>query len=45
MAANVFGSTNYCLTFADEFDGPEINRNFWKHEVTMSGGGKWEFQW
>jgi hypothetical protein len=33
-----------CLVLEDQFDGPGINKKTWKHEVTMSGKGKWEFE-
>jgi len=31
-----------CLIFNDEFDF--LDHDVWEHEVTMSGGGNWEFQ-
>lgn len=31
------------LVFSDEFD--ELDTAKWKHEITMSAGGNWEFQW
>jgi hypothetical protein len=30
------------LLFADEFD--ELNNEVWEHEITLGGGGNWEFQ-
>jgi hypothetical protein len=30
------------LLFADEFDSLDFNK--WQHEITMGGGGNWEFQ-
>ena len=30
------------LIFYDEFD--EIDLDMWDHEITMAGGGNWEFQ-
>lgn len=31
-----------CLIFNDEFD--YLDHDVWEHEITMSGGGNWEFQ-
>ncbi|KAF2887969.1 hypothetical protein ILUMI_18204 [Ignelater luminosus] len=31
------------LIFEDNFDN--LNTNKWKHEITLGGGGNWEFQW
>mmetsp|Transcript_13675 Transcript_13675/g.32497 ORF Transcript_13675/g.32497 Transcript_13675/m.32497 type:complete len:429 (-) Transcript_13675:147-1433(-) len=31
------------LVFSDDFDVFDVSR--WKHEITMSAGGNWEFQW
>ncbi|XP_047498880.1 beta-1,3-glucan-binding protein-like [Penaeus chinensis] len=31
-----------CLIFDDDFDF--LDHNVWEHEITMSGGGNWEFQ-
>lgn len=31
------------LVFEDNFDDFDVSR--WKHEITMSAGGNWEFQW
>lgn len=31
------------LIFEDTFD--ELNHKKWQHEVTLAGGGNWEFQW
>jgi hypothetical protein len=33
----------YCQVFQDEFD--TLNQKVWKHDVTLRGGGNWEFQW
>ncbi|KAJ3214218.1 hypothetical protein HDU67_001970 [Dinochytrium kinnereticum] len=33
---------NYCLKFQDDFDF--LNFDNWKHDVTLRGGGNWEFQ-
>ena len=30
------------LLFSDEFD--ELNNEVWEHELTLGGGGNWEFQ-
>ena len=36
-------SAAYCkLIFQDNFN--KFNFRKWKHEVTLSGGGNWEFQ-
>ncbi|KAI8335864.1 concanavalin A-like lectin/glucanase domain-containing protein [Chlamydoabsidia padenii] len=32
-----------CLVFEDHFDRFDLKN--WQHEITMSGGGNWEFQW
>ncbi|KAG8468955.1 hypothetical protein KFE25_007473 [Diacronema lutheri] len=31
------------LVFSDDFDDFDLRK--WKHEITMSAGGNWEFQW
>lgn len=31
------------LLFADEFD--DLNNEVWEHEITLGGGGNWEFQY
>ena len=31
------------LIFEDNFD--KFNMNTWEHELTMGGGGNWEFEW
>ena len=31
------------LIFSDEFDNG-INPFIWEHEITLAGGGNWEFQ-
>jgi hypothetical protein len=31
------------LIFEDNFD--KFNMSRWEHELTMSGGGNWEFEW
>ena len=36
---NEFGER---LVFSDEFDKFDLKK--WKHDLTMSGGGNWEFQ-
>ncbi|XP_064620833.1 beta-1,3-glucan-binding protein-like [Lineus longissimus] len=36
-------TTYPCLIFADEFD--TLNLDIWEHEITMGGGGNWEFQY
>ena len=37
--ANKFGET---IIFQDKFD--TLNFDTWQHEMTMSGGGNWEFE-
>ena len=37
--ANKFGET---IIFQDKFD--TLNFDTWQHEITMSGGGNWEFE-
>ncbi|KAI8063791.1 concanavalin A-like lectin/glucanase domain-containing protein [Gongronella butleri] len=32
-----------CLVFEDHFHRLDVKN--WQHEITMSGGGNWEFQW
>lgn len=32
------------LIFSDEFNSPNIDMKKWKHELTLGGGGNWEFQ-
>ena len=31
------------LIFDDEFDTLDFDK--WQHELTMGGGGNWEFEW
>ncbi|KAI8140183.1 concanavalin A-like lectin/glucanase domain-containing protein [Fennellomyces sp. T-0311] len=33
----------HCLVFEDHFNRFDLKK--WQHEITMSGGGNWEFQW
>ena len=35
----------FCSVLDEEFSGSVINPKTWKHEITMSGGGNWEFEW
>lgn len=38
--------SGYCagdLIFEDNFN--DLDRNRWRHEITLAGGGNWEFQW
>ncbi|KAI9092437.1 gram negative bacteria binding protein 1 [Phlyctochytrium arcticum] len=35
-------SGNFCPVFEDNFETFDLSK--WKHEVTMAGGGNWEFQ-
>ncbi|KAI9275934.1 concanavalin A-like lectin/glucanase domain-containing protein [Phascolomyces articulosus] len=32
-----------CLVFEDHFNRFDLRK--WQHEITLSGGGNWEFQW
>lgn len=32
------------LIFEDTFDGSGLNFSLWKHELTLTGGGNWEFE-
>ena len=34
---------NNTLIFSDDFD--YFNLTIWKHEITLGGGGNWEFQY
>ena len=36
-------SQNYCIAFEDNFNGP-LDNSQWRHDVTMGGGGNWEFE-
>jgi hypothetical protein len=36
---------NFCLVLDDEFNDSIIDPKIWKHEITESGGGNWEFEW
>lgn len=31
------------LIFEDTFTNPKLNLSLWKHEITLAGGGNWEF--
>lgn len=43
-ALGVFGTVRAdTLIFSDDFD--KFDFKTWKHEITMSGGGNWEFEW
>ena len=33
----------FCPIFSDEFD--KLDFTSWSHDITMSGGGNWEFQY
>ncbi len=37
-------ASNEQLIFFDDFNGPLINTSVWKHEITLAGGGNWEFE-
>ena len=41
-SADSHNNTKLVLTLEDEFD--TFNLSLWKHEITLSGGGNWEFQ-
>ncbi|OBZ81999.1 Beta-1,3-glucan-binding protein [Choanephora cucurbitarum] len=36
------GDSEYCLIFEDQFN--TFNLKTWQHEITLAGGGNWEFQ-
>ncbi|KAJ3388598.1 hypothetical protein HDU92_001416 [Lobulomyces angularis] len=36
------GSRKFCPIFTDNFD--KLNLKTWKHDITLGGGGNWEFQ-
>ena len=42
LIATSKGETELVLALEDEFD--TFNLSLWKHEITLSGGGNWEFQ-
>ncbi|KAJ3412158.1 hypothetical protein HDV05_001133 [Chytridiales sp. JEL 0842] len=33
----------FCEAFSDDFDYLDLSK--WKHDITLRGGGNWEFQW
>ncbi|KAI8973645.1 concanavalin A-like lectin/glucanase domain-containing protein [Mycotypha africana] len=37
------GVDEECLVFEDQFE--QFNLKTWQHEITLSGGGNWEFQY
>ncbi|KAI8990013.1 concanavalin A-like lectin/glucanase domain-containing protein [Pilobolus umbonatus] len=41
LAANL--DIERCLVFEDHFN--KFNFKNWQHEITLSGGGNWEFEW
>lgn len=44
--SGTFAPTNFCsgdLIFEETFDTLDLTK--WRHEVTMAGGGNYEFQW
>ncbi|EPB91375.1 hypothetical protein HMPREF1544_01696 [Mucor circinelloides 1006PhL] len=42
--AQALGSDdNYCLVFEDHFNTFDLKN--WQHEISLSGGGNWEFQY
>ncbi|KAI8848447.1 concanavalin A-like lectin/glucanase domain-containing protein [Chytridium lagenaria] len=40
---NSSASRNFCVAFQDDFHFLDFTK--WKHDITMRGGGNWEFQW
>lgn len=38
-------AANYCVVLQDHFNTPTIDPQIWKHDLTLGGGGNWEFQW
>ena len=46
LAARFIGATlgEQDLVLALEDDFSEFNLSLWKHEITLAGGGNWEFQ-
>jgi beta-glucanase (GH16 family) len=38
-------AANYCPVLQDDFNSNVIDPKIWRHDVTMGGGGNWEFQW
>ncbi|KAG2203113.1 hypothetical protein INT47_004920, partial [Mucor saturninus] len=42
-AAQFKKPNHYCLVFEDHFD--TLNFKNWQHEISLSGGGNWEFQY
>lgn len=34
---------NHCLEFLDDFS--VLDTKVWQHDVTLGGGGNWEFEW
>ena len=43
LAIVAFASAAETLIFEDNFD--ELNLKNWEHELTLGGGGNWEFEW
>ncbi|KAL0486704.1 beta-1,3-glucan-binding protein [Acrasis kona] len=41
-ACKIHNDCNEALIFSDDFD--VLNTRTWKHEVTLGGGGNWEFE-
>ena len=39
----ILGSQSQTLIFDEEFNSLDFST--WKHELTLSGGGNWEFEW
>ncbi|KAI8053111.1 concanavalin A-like lectin/glucanase domain-containing protein [Gilbertella persicaria] len=42
FSAQQSSESNYCLAFEDQFNTFDLKT--WQHEITLSGGGNWEFQ-
>ncbi|KAJ3274548.1 hypothetical protein HDU76_010705, partial [Blyttiomyces sp. JEL0837] len=36
-------NNNFCLKFQDDFNTLDVNK--WTHDITLRGGGNWEFEW
>jgi len=42
--ARAAGEAFDTLIWSDEFSGGAINMSTWRHEISMGGGGNWEFE-
>ena len=43
LSVFLIGASADTLIFQDDFN--TLNTRVWKHELTLSGGGNWEFEW